>query len=124
MTDAGAARDRIHIEQLELYARVGVTERERSEPQRITIDLTVWPHRTFDNLEDDLGRTVNYVELCRVSREFIEKQDWKLIETIASKLASYLLQMFPVTAAEIAVHKFVLPNTSHVAVTVRRERTR
>jgi dihydroneopterin aldolase len=121
---AGHIADRISIVELELHARVGVTDDERSKPQRIRLNVTVWPNHPFDELNDEIDRTVNYVELCRVSRELIEKRDWKLIETIASELASHLLATFSLAAAEIEVHKFVLPNTSHVAVTARRERTR
>ena len=116
--------DRISIEELEVSARVGVTEKERSQPQRITLDITVWPERSFETLQDDIGQTVNYVDICRTCRELVQARDWKLIETIASDLTSHLLGGFPVTAAEVEVRKFVLPNTKHVSVTVRQERTR
>jgi dihydroneopterin aldolase len=32
--------DRIHIEQLEIFARVGVPEKERSTPQQQTVSIT------------------------------------------------------------------------------------
>ena len=36
-----AERDAIHIEQLELFARIGVTDDERERPQRLTVSITV-----------------------------------------------------------------------------------
>jgi 7,8-dihydroneopterin aldolase/epimerase/oxygenase len=118
-----AAPDRIHIEQLELYARIGVTEDERSKPQRITVNLTIWPKAGFEQMKDDISRTVNYVELCRAAREFIDERPFKLIETLASDLASDLLRAFPLQTVEVEIRKFVLPNTEYVSATARRSIT-
>ena len=85
MDHFAAAADRIRIEQLELHARIGVTEEERSKPQRIIINLTIWPKMGFDQMKDDIGRTVNYVQLCRSVREFIDQRKFSLIETLSRK---------------------------------------
>ena len=37
--------DRIHIEQLEISARIGVPEKERSPPQRLTVSISFWPYQ-------------------------------------------------------------------------------
>jgi hypothetical protein len=34
--------DRIHIEQLEISAHIGVPEKERSTPQRLTVSISFW----------------------------------------------------------------------------------
>jgi dihydroneopterin aldolase len=115
-----AAGENIRIEHLEISARLGVTDEERSHPQRITLNLTIWPSVCFDKLQDEISRTVNYVELGRAAGELVQSRDWKLIETLASELASHLLGKFPVQAVEVEVRKFVLPNTQYVSVTVRR----
>jgi dihydroneopterin aldolase len=113
--------DRIRIEQLEVYARVGVTDDERSRPQRITFSLTVWPKVGFASLEDDITRTVDYSELCRSTREFVEGRSDKLIETLVSEVAAHLLKEFPLRAIEIELRKYVLPDAKHVAVIIRRD---
>jgi dihydroneopterin aldolase len=117
---SSAVTARIHIEQLELEVRIGVGEEERARPQRVTLNLTVWLETGFDRLQDDIGRTVNYVELCRTAGQLVESREWKLIETLASELASHLLEKFPLKAVELEVRKFVLPNTQYVSATVRR----
>jgi dihydroneopterin aldolase len=43
----------------------------------------------------------------------------KLIETLASELASHLLRKFPLEGVEVEVRKFVLPNTKYVSATTR-----
>jgi len=118
-----AAADRIRIEQIELHARVGVTEDERSKPQRIAVNLTIWPKAGFEQMKDDISRTVNYVELCQAVREFIGQRAFKLIETLAADLASDLLRAFPLQTVEVEIRKFVLPNTEYVSATARRSIT-
>lgn len=87
-------------------------------PQRIVVNVIIWPRANFDSLKDDIDRTVNYVELCRTTREFVQSRQWKLIETLVSDLASELLERFPLAAVEVEVRKFVLPNTAFVSATI------
>ena len=117
-----AVNDRLHLEQLELDARIGVTDEERARLQRIVINLTVWADTAFEQLQDDIDRTVNYVELCRVAGEFVQSGQWKLIETLASDLSSQLLEKFAIKAIETEVRKFVLPNTTFVSAINRKNR--
>jgi 7,8-dihydroneopterin aldolase/epimerase/oxygenase len=112
--------DRIRIEQLEFEARIGVTEEERSKPQRLILNLTVWPKAGFEQMKDDIARAVDYVDLCRTSRQFVQERPFKLIETLASDLASTLLGAFPLQTVEVEVRKFVLPNTQYVSATAQR----
>ena len=86
MAEFNPTTDRLHLEQLEVDVRIGVTDDERANPQRIVINLTIWPNVAFEQLNDDSTRTINYVDLCRAAREFVQSRDWKLIETLASSL--------------------------------------
>jgi dihydroneopterin aldolase len=112
--------DSISIEQLEVFARVGVTENERSYPQRLTLTITVWPDKSFDNLEDDITQTVNYSAVCAATRDFTRAHSTKLVETLAAQLASHLLQIFPIRKVSVELRKFVLPDAKHVSVTLTR----
>lgn len=55
--------DHIHIEQLEVFAHIGVPDDEHSRPQRLTINITLWPTEQGPELGDDIGRTVNYASV-------------------------------------------------------------
>jgi 7,8-dihydroneopterin aldolase/epimerase/oxygenase len=112
--------DRIRIEQFELHARIGVADEERSTPQKLVLNLTVWPKVGFEQMNDDIARAVNYVDVCQTSGEFVQERAFKLIETLASGLASKLLVAFPLQSVEVEVRKFVLPNTEYVSATARR----
>lgn len=113
--------DCIRVEQLEVFARVGVTADERAKPQRLTVTLTVWLEQAFDDLQDDIACTVDYSAICVVVRDFLSEHEHKLIETLAAELAAHLLGALPIRRIQIELRKFVLPNVRHVAVMVTRE---
>jgi FolB domain-containing protein len=114
------ATDQIHIEQLEVFARVGVTENERANPQRLTLSLTVWPRAGFKDLQDDITSTVNYSAVAVTACDFLRGHPAKLIETAATQLAAHLLQAFPIQKVQLELRKFVLPDAQHVSVAVTR----
>lgn len=114
------ADDFLHIEQLEVFARVGVMEKERAQPQRLTVSITAWPDETFENLQDDIGRAVNYSAVCVAARDFVNERSDRLIETLAAQLASHLLRAFPIRQIQIELRKFVLPDAHYASVTVTR----
>jgi hypothetical protein len=46
--------DEIHIEQLEVSARIGVPEEERATAQRLTVSISFWPHHRTRDLGDNI----------------------------------------------------------------------
>jgi FolB domain-containing protein len=112
--------DSVHIEQLELFARVGVTEAERENPQRLVANITWSPRVVPDDLRDDVKRTVNYSELCAEIKEFAGARADKLIETLAEELGAHLLKKFPIRMLTIELRKFVLTDAAYVSVTITR----
>jgi dihydroneopterin aldolase len=117
---ASESTDQIEVSELEIFARVGVTETERANPQRLTLTITVWPRGSFDQLQDDISRTVNYSGLCVTAHDFVADRSDRLIETLASELAAKFLQTFPIDKVRLELRKFVLPDANHAAVIVTR----
>lgn len=120
MQQSAPATDCIRVEQLEVFARVGVTDGERANPQRLTLSITAWPTSGFENLQDDITRAVNYSAIAVKAGEFAREHSAKLIETLAAELAAHLLQIFPIQQIEIELRKFVLPDAKYVSVTITR----
>lgn len=115
------ANDEIRIEELELIARVGVSEEERAQLQRLTVSLVLQPQNRFSDLADDLGRTVDYAAVCAELRRFVSGRRDKLIETLAHEMAEHLLRSFELARVQLELRKFILPETRFVAVRVTRE---
>ncbi len=112
--------DRIHIEQLEVHGRVGVSDSERAELQRLIFNVTLWPK--IAELHDDIANTVNYSAVAECVKEFVSQHNCKLIETLAEKIAAHLLAQFNLRKVAVEVRKFVLPDANYVSVTAVRER--
>jgi len=114
------AADQIHIEQLEIFARVGVPEKERATPQRLTVSITLWPKQDMRDLADQINRTVNYSAVAEEAKNFARDQSVNLIETLADRLAMHLLGSFPIQEIRVELRKFALPDAKYVSVTVTR----
>jgi len=114
--------DEIRIEELKLMARVGVPEGERMQPQRLTVSLTLQARKSFGELGDDLGQTVDYAAICEELKRFLSDRQDKLIETLAHEMAEHLLATFEIARVELELRKFVLPETRYVAARVARSR--
>lgn len=113
--------DFVHVEQLEVFARVGVTGDERAKPQRLVLNLTAWPRLSFDSLGDEIERAINYSALCAAARDFMQERTAALVETFAAELAALLLAKFPLRKIDIELRKFVVPGTKYVSVALTRE---
>jgi dihydroneopterin aldolase len=119
----GNGGDAIHIEQLEIFARIGVPDDERSHPQRLTVSMTCWPVAQGNELGDDLVRTVDYAAVCAETKKFVDTRSDRLIETLADVLANHLLGAFDIRRITLELRKFILPDVEFVSVTVTRDRS-
>jgi dihydroneopterin aldolase len=112
--------DRIHIEQLKIVARVGVSASERARSQRLVLSITIWPRFQADDLGNDVRKTVDYSKLCQEAKKFVQGRADKLIETLADALAEHLLRKFAIQKITVELRKFVLKGADYVSVTVNR----
>ena len=113
-------QDEIHIEQLDVFTCVGVPEEERANPQRLTVSISFWPYQQPGDVADDIERAVNYSTVAEETKSFMQDQSVNLIETLADRLASHLLKIFPIQKVTIELRKFALPDARHVSVTITR----
>jgi dihydroneopterin aldolase len=113
--------DRIHIEELEVFAHVGVPEKERATPQRLTISISLWPYQQTRDLVDNIQHAVNYSAVAEETKSFVRDQSTSLIETMADGLATHLLKSFPIQKVTVEVRKFPLEDAKHVSVILTRD---
>jgi dihydroneopterin aldolase len=114
------AEQEIHIEQLKVFARVGVPKAERAKRQRLILNITLWSMGDLGDIQDAIVRTVDYSAVCQEAKQFLSRQAPKLIETLANDLASHLLRKFRIRKVRIEIRKFVLKDAAYVSVTVTR----
>jgi FolB domain-containing protein len=112
--------DQIRLCDLEVHYRVGVTEAERSQPQRLLVSVEMELDLSPAARSDHLADTLDYHAVAERILHFGDRSQWRLIETLASELAQMILAEFKPLRATVEVKKFVLPQTRHVAVRVTR----
>lgn len=114
------AEHEIHIEQLKVFARVGVSKSERSKRQRLVLNITVWPARDLRDVKDAVSRTVDYSVLSQETKTYLAQQSPKLLETLAQNLTAHLLRKLRIRKISLEIRKFVLKDAAYASVTVTR----
>jgi phosphoglycolate phosphatase len=118
---APGAADVIRIHGLEVQTRIGVGDDERSQPQRLVLDVVL--ETDFRGAQDDIDRATDYAAVAAWLTAECSRREVRLLETLAEELAAGLLEGFPrVEAVALEIRKFVLPDTESVSVRVRRAR--
>jgi FolB domain-containing protein len=114
--------DEILIQELELLGSIGVSEEERSRPQRLVVSVVLRSPNHFGDLGEDLSRTVDYAAVCAELQRFVAGRRCRLIESLAHEMAEHVLRNFGVPHVELELRKYVLPETRYVGVRIVRER--
>ena len=114
------AEHEIHIEQLKVFVRVGVSKAERAKRQRLVLNITVWPARDLRDVKDAISRTVDYSVLCQETKTYLDTTSSKLLETLAQDLTAHLIRKFRIRKISLEVRKFVLKDAAYASVTVTR----
>jgi len=118
--DSHRSFDQIHIEQLEISARIGVPQEERAAPQRLVVSISFWPYHPADDLADKIENAINYSSVVEETKNFVRDQSVNLIETLADRLAMHLLKHFRMQKITIELRKFPFEDAKYVSVTVTR----
>jgi len=115
----------IHIERLKIRARVGVSKAERAKPQRLVLNITVWPARDLRDVKDAVDRTIDYALLCNETKTYLSSGSApRLLETLAKDLSAHLLRKFRIRKILLEIRKFVLKDAAYTSVTVIRQASR
>lgn len=113
--------DFIEIRKLRVTANVGVPDEELASAQTLEISIVMTPQVAFEELGDEIARTVDYHAVALEIQAIADARPRRLIETLAVDLARILLEHHPLRRIEVLVEKFILPDTECVAVRVVRD---
>ena len=86
--------DRVIVRGLVLRATIGVSEAERSAPQRLRLDLDLRTDLAPAGASDDLGKAVDYGAVVEALREAAALGAPRLLEKLADDMAAALLARF------------------------------
>jgi len=112
--------DTIRISDLEVFFQVGVTEQERSKPQRLLVTVEMQHDLSTAAGRDNLADTIDYAAVADRVLHFGNGCHWELIETLAAEIAAMVLEEFSPQHVSVEVKKFVIPQAAHVSVRLTR----
>jgi FolB domain-containing protein len=112
----------ITIVDLEVFYRVGVTDDERAKPQRLLLTIDIKFDFSSAAVSGRVGRTIDYHEVVKHLLKFGESRNWRLIESVATDIATKILSEFHPESVTIEVKKFSIPETRYVSVSLTKQR--
>jgi 7,8-dihydroneopterin aldolase/epimerase/oxygenase len=113
---------RISIVDLEVSYQIGVTDEERSKPQRLLI--TVEMDFDFSNAanSDRLEKTINYFDVAQELLKYGNNRSWKLLEKLTSNIVDFIMVRFKPETVMVEIKKFPIPQAAYVSVALQRTR--
>lgn len=83
----------------------GVYDEERKLGQQIEVDVEVVSDLTEAGIKDDLGLTVNYVDIYEIVRKIVETEQFCLIEGMALAILNRLGEKYDLKKITVRVRK-------------------
>ena len=84
---APAPRRRVLARGIECRSRIGVTAAERAKPQKLLVDIDVTLTDQPPGARDEMGGTVDYAELAAITQAVAGRDEYRLVETLAERIA-------------------------------------
>ena len=101
--------DKLIIKGIRFHGHHGVPEAERHVGGHYEVDATLGCALINPGNTDALADTVNYAEVTSCIVEIGTQQSFQLIEALAEKMASVILEQFAVDAVHLIVKKLHPP---------------
>ena len=115
--------DAILLRDLRVDALIGIHRRERHVQQTLSIDLDIGLPGTTVFASDKVADTIDYEQVALRIGELAGSGHFRLVETLADRIAALLLKDFGAPWIKVSVSKIgILPNAKFVGVTIERKR--
>ena len=123
MTSLSASADRIFLRGLTAECIIGFIDWERRVKQSVVVDLELPVDCGRASISDDVADTIDYKAVAKRTLAFIEASEFKLVESLAHRLALLLLEEFGLEWVRISLNKpGAIRNSRDVGVLLERTR--
>jgi 7,8-dihydroneopterin aldolase/epimerase/oxygenase len=110
----------IAIVDLEVRYRVGVTEAERAQPQRLLLTVEMETDIAAASRDDSLEHTIDYQSVADDLLRFGDGRSWRLLEALVTEVADLILAKYKPVSVRVEAKKFVIIEARYVAVGITR----
>ncbi len=115
--------DKVFIREFRVPAQIGILPWEKTSTQIIVLDLAFTVGVKQIALTDRVEDAVDYAAVCDAVIAYLAAHRFNLIETLAEKLAQFLLQQFHLDWIRLSVIKpKAIADTNGVGVVIERYR--
>jgi dihydroneopterin aldolase len=115
--------DRIFLRGLTAECVIGFIDWERRVKQTVVVDLELPVDCRQAAVSDDVADTVDYKKVSKRVLAFIEASEFKLVETLAQRLAMLILEEFTIEWIRLSINKpGAIRNSRDVGVSIERSR--
>ena len=97
--------DEIFIKDLLVRGVIGVTEREREQPQDILVNITVFADSRQAGNTDEISQSVNYRTIAKKTLAYVEQARRYTVEALAADIMKLVLEEANVLGAKVRVEK-------------------
>jgi dihydroneopterin aldolase len=105
MTDLTVRDDTIFLRGLAIECIIGFIDWERRVKQTVVIDLELPVDCRKASIRDEVEDTLDYKKVAKRVISFVEASEFKLVETLAHRLALAILEEFGVAWVRLSVNK-------------------
>ena len=111
------------MRELRVEALIGIHRRERHAAQTLSIDLEIGLPGDAVFASDKVADTIDYEQVALRIRALAASGHFRLVETLAERIARLVLDDFGAPWVKISVAKVgILGNAKYVGVTIERNR--
>ena len=123
MSDSRHTDDRIFLHGLTTECIIGFVDWERRVKQTVVLDIELPVDCRRAAISDEVSDTLDYKRVAKRVLAFIEASEFKLVETLAHRVALLILEEFAVAWVRIALNKpGAIRNSRDVGVVIERAR--
>ena len=123
MTNPLYSGDRIFLRGLTAECIIGFIDWERRVKQTVVVDLEIPVDCRRAAVTDEVADTVDYKKVAKRILAFIETSEFKLVETLAQRLALTILEEFGLEWIRLQINKpGAIRNSRDVGVAIERSR--
>ncbi len=97
--------DIIYLRELRVNAVIGINEWERRIRQVVSIDLDMGADIRKAAVSDAIEDTLNYKAVAKRVVTFVEDSRFNLVETLAERIATLLLDEFDIPWVKVTLNK-------------------
>ena len=113
--------DTIYIQELRIDTLIGVYEWERRIRQNLRFDIAMSFDIRAAAATDDVALTLDYKSVGKRVIAFVEQAEFRLVETLAERVAALILQEFKVQSVTVTLDKtYALRGAHGVGVRITR----